>query len=345
MKIYLVSPDCFLRFLLVLLVLFMNILITGGCGFIGTNLAAHFATKYNVTAFDSLTRPGSEKNADWLHKTFGPKIKIIAGEITDAKKIAALVKGKDAVLHLAAQVAVTRSVIDPLTDFEVNLRGTMNVLEAARKQKHMPIVTYASTNKVYGDIESRPGFIKKPVMESQPLDFFSPYACSKGSADSYVHDYFRIYKLPTVVFRKSCIYGIHQYGSEDQGWVAYFVRRALADKPITIYGDGRQTRDLLYIDDLISLYETVITNPLKSQGQIFNVGGGNDNAVDLLGLIHKLEKILKRKIKIKFESARAGDQHYYVSDITKVKKVMGWNPKVGVETGLNILIKWAKTTI
>jgi CDP-paratose 2-epimerase len=323
----------------------MNILITGGAGFIGSNLAAYFSRKHRVTVFDSLTRPGSEKNAAWL-ASIGQNITFVKGEITDAKVLGKLVRGQDAVMHLAAQVAVTSSVSDPGRDFEVNLIGTFTLLEAIRKSGQKPLITYASTNKVYGDIDQTrpPRDRHKPVSEDQPLDFYSPYACSKGGADCYIHDYSRIYGIPTVVFRKSCIYGVRQFGSEDQGWVAHFVRRSVAGNPITIYGDGHQIRDLLNIDDLVRLYDLAIHNIPKVSGQIFNVGGGTKNAVNLLEVLRHLEKLLGHKIKVIYGDVRPGDQAFYVSDISKVKKVLGWEPEIGVEEGLKKLIKWVKTS-
>jgi CDP-paratose 2-epimerase len=322
----------------------MNILITGGAGFIGSNLAAHFSKKHTVTVFDSFTRKGTEKNLDWL-KSLNREVSVVKGDIADSKALDKLVVGKDAILHLAAQVAVTSSVEDPKRDFEVNLLGTFTLLEAVRKAGHKPLVTYASTNKVYGDIDAtRPVKERqKPVSEKQPLDFYSPYACSKGGADCYVHDYSRIYGIPTVVFRKSCIYGVHQFGNEDQGWVAHFVRQAVAGKPITIYGNGHQIRDLLNIEDLVRLYDMAVHNVSKVSGQVFNVGGGRKNAVNLLQILAKLEKLMGRKIAVTYDKVRPGDQSFYVSDIAKAKKVLGWEPKVGVEEGLGKLISWVKS--
>ncbi len=316
----------------------MNILITGGAGFIGSNLAYYFSKKNNVVVYDSLSRKGSEKNIDWLNKE-GKSIRFVKGDITDGKKLSGLVKNQDAILHLAAQVAVTSSVEDPETDFEVNLRGTFTLLEEIRKSGNRPLVTYASTNKVYGDLANN----YKPVSESQPLDFYSPYACSKGGADCYMHDYHRIFGIPTVVFRKSCIYGVHQYGNEDQGWVAHFVRRAIAKKTITIYGDGYQIRDLLNIEDLCRLYDLAIHDKKTVSGQIFNVGGGEKNAVNLIQILAQLEKLLGYKIPVTYDKVRPGDQPYYVSDISKANKLLAWEPRVSVSSGLSSLIDWVKS--
>ena len=330
----------------------MKILITGGCGFIGSNLALAFSKDHDVTVFDSLTRKGSEKNLEWL--TGNKKIKFVKGEITDFPLVTKLVKGQDVVLHLAAQVAVTSSVSDPRRDFEVNALGTLNILEAARSCRKLPLITYASTNKVYGNLknaryaEKSSRFIDKEhlkgVSEEEPLDFYSPYGCSKGTGDSYTKDYARIYNLPTIVFRKSCIYGTHQYGTEDQGWVAYFVRQALSNKEITLYGNGKQVRDLLFIDDLMNLYQKAITRFAEGKhvSGVFNVGGGVDNTVSLLELIAKLEKLLGKKIKLKLAHERPGDQKVYITDIRKVSKEFSWKPKIGVEAGVDRLVEWVR---
>jgi CDP-paratose 2-epimerase len=319
----------------------MKLLITGGAGFIGSNLATYYGKRHSVTVFDSLERKGSEKNAIWLKKNI-PDIRIVQGEITDSKAIHAVAKDVDVIFHLAAQVAVTNSVIDPQKDFQVNLVGTFTLLEEVRKSGQKPFIIYTSTNKVYGDIERNPGFKKHPIAETQPLDFYSPYACSKGSADSYIHDYSRIYGIPTTVFRQSCIYGTRQYGSEDQGWVAHFVRRALDGKSITLYGDGKQMRDLLFIDDLVRMFDMTVKHKRITKGQIYNVGGGERNAVTLNMVIKMIEKILKRDIPVTYAKERPGDQHYFVSDCTKAKKDLGWNPTIGVTEGLIKLIDWMK---
>jgi CDP-paratose 2-epimerase len=319
----------------------MHILITGGAGFIGSNLASFYGKKHAVTVFDSLERKGSEKNAAWLKKTI-PAIRIIKGEITDADILRKVTQNVDVVFHLAAQVAVTNSVADPKKDFQVNMVGTFTLLEAIRKSGQKPSIIYTSTNKVYGDIERTKGWKKHPIAETQPLDFYSPYACSKGGADCYIHDYSRIYGIPTTVFRQSCIYGTRQYGTEDQGWVAHFVRRALDGKPITIYGDGKQMRDLLFIDDLIRMFDMTLKHRKITSGQIYNVGGGEDNAVTLNTVIKKIEKLLKQKIIVTYADERPGDQHYFVSDCAKAQKQLGWHPTIAVDEGLSKLISWMK---
>jgi len=313
----------------------VKILITGGAGFIGSNLAHHYQTKHSVTVLDNLSRPGIRKNLSWLKKS-GP-LNFIKADIRDQGAISQAVKNQDLVLHLAGQVAVTTSVEKPREDFEINALGSINILEAARQQPKPPILIYSSTNKVYGKIS------KPKVNESQPLNFHSPYGCSKGAADQYFHDYHRIYGLRTIVFRQSCIYGLRQFGTEDQGWVAHFALRAINKQPITIYGDGNQIRDLLYIDDLISAYDSAIDKIDQSQGQIYNLGGGPQNKISLLELIKLLEIKLKIKIPLKFEDWRPGDQKIYVSDIAKIKKHLGWQPKIKINQGLDLLLDWLKS--
>lgn len=330
----------------------MRILITGGAGFIGSNLAAYFSQKHQVTVFDSLERKGSEKNWAWLKSLSKERaLNFVQGEITDFALVKKLVKKNEAVFHLAAQVAVTSSLKNPRRDFEVNLIGTFNVLEAARLSKIKPLIVFSSTNKVYGKI-GKVG--KSGISENQPLDFYSPYGCSKGAADCYVRDYGRIYGLATVVLRKSCVYGPRQFGTEDQGWVAHFVRQALRNETVTIYGSGRQVRDLLYIDDLVGLYEKIVSRFQKFAqtdyaaaqriyaGEVFNVGGGVEKAISLLELIGKLEKILGKKIKVQFVPARPGDQKIYISNISKAKKVFNWQPRMEIDEGLAKLVAWVE---
>lgn len=332
----------------------MKILITGGCGFIGSNLAWHFSKKNEVIVFDSLERKGSEKNLSWLTQSHGHTINMVKGEITDVDKIIKLVDDVDVIFHLAAQVAVTSSIINPRRDFEVNLLGTFNLLEALRLSGRKPLFIYSSTNKVYGEIkgskinETDRRFndlnYLSGIAEDQPLDFYSPYGCSKGGADSYVRDYGRIFNLPTLVFRKSCIYGERQFGTEDQGWVAHFTKQAVKGQILTIYGDGKQVRDLLYIDDLVKLYELVIQSHFKNEhtfrGEVFNVGGGVKNAYSLQEIIVLLEKILKRKIETRYDRERSGDQKVYISNIRKAKKFFSWQPQITVADGVTKLVAW-----
>jgi CDP-paratose 2-epimerase len=249
------------------------------------------------------------------------------------------VKNQDAILHLAGQVAVTTSLKDPVTDFDVNAGGTLNLLEATRRHNPEAPFVFASTNKVYGKLENNNAACK----ESQPIDFHSPYGCSKGAADQYVRDYARCFHMNTVVLRQSCIYGAHQYGTEDQGWVAHFVHSILNGRPLTIFGDGTQVRDLLDARDLSALYESVIENIDKTSGEIFNVGGGPANQRNLLEVIDQIGQITNTKPDYSFADWREGDQTYYVSDIEKAKQYLGWVPRVDFDAGLQDLIAWARS--
>lgn len=332
----------------------MDILITGGCGFIGTNLAAYFLKKRNsVTIFDNFSRKGTINNARYLSKIY-PNISIIKADVRDYNAVRKNVEKNEIIFHLAGQVAVTTSIENPREDFEANVLGTFNVLEAARAAKHKPIIIDSSTNKVYGDLK---GIVKRKgeryvdisrkesVAESESLDFYSPYGCSKGAADQYVRDYARIYDLPTVVFRQSCIYGPHQFGIEDQGWIAHFAIKALLGKTIAIYGTGYQVRDALFIDDLIDAYHKAIIKIKTVKGEVFNIGGGIKNTVSLLELISLLEKLLGKKINLRFEEKRPGDQDVYISNVGKAHKLLGWQPETTVEKGLKTLIDWLQDNL
>jgi len=272
-------------------------------------------------------------------------------DIRNADAVADAVKGVDIVVHLAGQVAVTSSVLDPVYDFSVNAGGTLTVLEAVRKAGHQPIVIYSSTNKVYGGmenltlIEGDHSYKYKDfplgISEEQPLDFHSPYGCSKGAGDQYVRDYARIFGLPTVVMRQSCIYGTRQFGVEDQGWVAWFIIAAITGRPITIYGDGKQVRDVLFIDDLLDAYDLVINNFDKAAGEVFNIGGGPRNTMSIWGEFHAyLEQLIGREIPVGWRGWRPGDQRIFVSDIRKAKAHIQWEPKVGVVEGITRLYNW-----
>jgi CDP-paratose 2-epimerase len=330
-----------------------KILITGGAGFIGSNYARRrILNGDDVTIFDNLSRDGAKENLKWVTSSVNnTPYKFIEGDVQDLNKLKENVAEKDVIVHLAAQVAVTTSVNDPQFDFNVNAGGTFNVLEAARLCGNNPIFIYASTNKVYGEIKdievveekSRFAFSDLPngVSEKQSLDFHSPYGCSKGCGDQYVRDYSRIYGIPTVVFRQSCIYGTRQFGIEDQGWVAWFVIAAILSKPISIYGNGKQVRDLLYIDDLLNAYDLAIDKIALAKGQIFNVGGGVDNSISIWKEFHPiLEKIHGKKISVEFKGWRPGDQKIFITDISKIQKVLGWAPNVSVEKGISELYKW-----
>jgi CDP-paratose 2-epimerase len=334
--------------------LWRPVLITGGSGFIGTNLAHRLLSSGRpVLLFDSLARPGVEQNLRWLHDTHGSRVEIEIADTRNPKAIRQAVNRAAQVFHFAAQVAVTTSLTDPLEDFEVNARGTLNLLEAIRAQATPPPLVFTSTNKVYGsleDIELRrrhlryepidPGLRQAGISEERPLDFHSPYGCSKGSADQYVLDYARTFGVPAIVFRMSCIYGPHQFGTEDQGWVAHFLIRALEGRPITLYGDGRQVRDILCVDDLVDAFLLAQEHMATESGQAFNIGGGPANTVSLLELLDLIGEMLGRKPEIELDAWRPGDQRYYVSDTAKFQRRTGWQPRVGVQQGLERLTHW-----
>lgn len=333
----------------------MKVLITGGAGFIGCNLASKLMkTGHHVTVLDNLSRKGSKRNLDWLREQ--GNLDFIHADIRDANAVNEAARSQDAIYHLAGQVAVTTSVINPREDFEINAAGTFNVLEAARLSTSNPVFVYASTNKVYGGMEdirireddTRYSYFDLPqgVSEAQQLDFHSPYGCSKGAGDQYVRDYARIYGLRTVVFRQSCIYGIRQFGVEDQGWLAHFIIATAKNRPITIYGDGKQVRDMLWIDDLLKAYELALTQPDKIAGRIFNLGGGPSFTLSIWAeLKPRLEALAKREIKTDYKSWRPGDQKVYISDIRKAAEELNWRPMVSPEEGIMKLWKWVNANL
>jgi CDP-paratose 2-epimerase len=317
-----------------------RILITGGAGFLGVNAAVHLIKQgWNTTVLDNLSRPGTERNLKWLITRYPTKATFVKEDIRNASALPEHVKDQDAILHLAGQVAVTTSLLDPITDFDVNARGTLNLLEAVRLHNHDAPFVFASTNKVYGKLDGNAG----PCNENRPIDFHSPYGNSKGSADQYVRDYARVFHMNTVVLRQSCIYGAHQYGTEDQGWVAHFVHSILKDRPLTIYGDGLQVRDLLDARDLSALYAIAIERISESRGEIYNVGGGPQNQRNLLEVIGQVAEITGKRPQYSFAGWREGDQKYFVSDIGKAKKELGWEPRVAFDDGLRDLIGWAES--
>jgi len=328
-----------------------KILITGGAGFIGVNLAYRLLKKGDaVTVFDNLSRNGAEQNLAWLVLQQFRLLSFIKGDVRDFSLVKKTVDGCDEIYHLAAQVAVTKSVDDPIDDFRINAEGTLFLLEAVRKISPDAIFVFASTNKVYGELrhlklkESKTRYIfttkKNGISEGENLDFHSPYGNSKGVADQYVRDYARIYGMKTVVFRQSCIYGEHQQGNEDQGWVAHFVIKGLLGEKINIYGDGKQVRDLLEVRDLIRAYMAAVRNIEQARGEIYNIGGGIENTFSLLGLVDFLSKTLKRQIQCEFFPWRPGDQKIFISDNTKLKKELGWRPQISAEKGIKHLIGW-----
>jgi len=329
--------------------------ITGGAGFIGSNLAHRLlGDGHDVTVFDNLSRPGSEINLDWLRATWpSGSLRAILGDVRDFAALRAALEGADRIYHLAGQVAVTGSVRDPRADFEANALGTFNLLEAVRASPSAPAVIYASTNKVYGDLrgvelveeESRYRFAELPfgVPESQALDFHSPYGCSKGAADQYVRDYCRVYGVRAVVMRQSCIYGSRQFGFEDQGWVAWLAIAALKGAPITIFGDGKQVRDLLYVEDLLDAYEAAVERIDQVAGEIYNIGGGPENTLSVWAeLGPALAGLLGHPLRVGYGAWRPGDQRVYVSDVRKAERELEWRPRVGVEEGVRRLVAWIR---
>lgn len=333
-----------------------KIVVTGGAGFVGSNLVSSLLRDgYRVTVFDALSRRGSEHNLTWLRDQHREsQIEFVHADIRNFKAVQAAIHDADVIYHLAAQVAVTSSVDDPRTDFEINALGTLNVLEAARLGGRQPIIVFTSTNKVYGgmedvptvECESRYDYRSLPhgVPESRPLDFHSPYGCSKGAADQYVRDYTRIYDLPTVVFRMSCIYGPRQFGNEDQGWVAHFIISAVTGRPITIYGDGKQVRDVLFVDDLVRAFRLAVEKIDQTAGEVFNIGGGPSNTLSVWHEFSELLAELKgERIPATFGPWRPGDQPCYVSDIRKAGDRMGWRPLAGKEEGVRRLWDWVSS--
>ena len=333
-------------------------LITGGAGFIGSNYVARLLDRgEQVVVYDNLSRPGAAKNIAWLHDSFGEEsFSLVVADVRDAAAITAEASRAEVILHLASQVAVTTSVREPREDFEINALGTFNILEAARLSPTNPIVIYASTNKVYGgmeqvavrEAETRYEYADLPhgVPETFPLDFHSPYGCSKGAGDQYARDYFRIYGLRTVVMRQSCIMGPRQFGVEDQGWVAWFLIAGLTGRPVTIYGDGKQVRDVLYIQDLLEAYDLAIERIDAAAGQILNIGGGPGNTLSIWQEFGPLlEEILGFSLPHTRGDWRPGDQKIFVSDIRKAAQILGWSPKVGVREGVVHLAAWVQANL
>jgi len=321
-----------------------NYLITGGAGFIGSNCVARLLERgEQVTIYDNLSRMGGTRNIEWLQTSFGKgSFQMVVGDLRDAALLATSAKDADVIIHLAGQVAVTTSLLHPREDFEDNALGTFG---------RNPIVIYASTNKVYGGMddilivedETRYAYADRPygIPETYPLDFYSPYGCSKGTGDQYVRDYARIYDLPTVVFRQSTIYGPRQFGIEDQGWMAWFIIAALLEQPIKIYGNGKQIRDMLYVEDLLAAYDAAIENIDSAAGEVFNIGGGPGNTISIwteFGPV--LETMLGREVPITRGDWRPGDQKVFIADIRKSARMLAWTPKVDLSAGMRKLYTW-----
>jgi CDP-paratose 2-epimerase len=330
-----------------------SVLVTGGAGFVGSNLVNSFLTDgLSVTILDAFMRQGAYDNIAWLRKNpHASKLSIVKDDVRNFPAVRDAVADADIIYHLAGQVAVTTSVVDPRADFDVNALGTLNVLEAARLSGHRPPIIFTSTNKVYGGLEEldvveehdRYRFRDLPegVAESQPLDFHSPYGCSKGAADQYTRDYARIYDLPTVVFRMSCIYGPRQFGTEDQGWLAHFIIAALTGRPITIYGNGKQVRDVLFVDDLVRALRLAAERIDTVAGEVFNIGGGPSNALSVWTEFSQyLQELNGEPVSARFDDWRPGDQPCYVSNTEKIGERLGWRPLVDKQTGISRLGGW-----
>ncbi len=331
-----------------------QVLITGGAGFIGANLADKLLSAgQKVLLFDNLSRRGSETNLSWLAAKHGSLLEFEDEDVRDFQRLKRAVHGASVVFHLAAQVAVTASLVDPRHDFEVNAGGTLQLLEAIRELPEPPPLLFTSTNKVYGtlaDLDLRCNHLRyapangkalaNGINEQRNLDFHSPYGCSKGAADQYILDYARTFRLPAVVFRMSCIYGPHQNGTEDQGWVAHFLIRATEGASIQIYGDGKQVRDLLYVEDLLNAFDLAIRNVDRTAGNAFNIGGGPQNALSLLELLELIRRMRADPCRVEFNEWRHADQRYYVSDTRKFQSITGWTPRVRVPQGLEALHGW-----
>jgi CDP-paratose 2-epimerase len=336
------------------------VVITGGSGFIGSNLAESFlAEGREVAVLDNLSRPGVEQNLEWLRERHGDRVHPLAVDLRDAQTTRDALTEAESVFHLAAQTAVTTSLTNPMDDFQVNAAGTLHVLEGVRaameaQGRKIPLV-FASTNKVYGALEdismeegedrylpADPEIRAKGIGEWRPLDFCTPYGCSKGVADQYVLDYAKSYGVPAAVLRMSCVYGPRQFGTEDQGWVAHFLIRALENKPISIYGDGKQVRDVLHVDDAVVAYRTVLSNISALSGAVFNLGGGPENAVSLRLVLGEMERLVNRPLDVSYNPWRQGDQPYFVADCSKLTDRTGWRARIGWEEGLQDLASWLR---
>ncbi len=333
-----------------------RILITGGAGFVGTNLADRLLSQgARVTILDDLSRPGVDQNLQWLRQEHDGRLSVEVADLRDDAALSRSVAGASQVFHLAAQVAVTTSLVDPMNDLGVNLIGTVKLLEEIRRQDDPPSLLFTSTNKVYGSLpdvqlaERESSYepadrdiAATGIGEDRPLSFCSPYGCSKGAADQYVLDYSASFGLPTVVFRMSCIYGPHQFGTEDQGWVAHFLIHALKRRPLTIYGDGKQVRDVLFVDDLVDAMVFAQEQIDQVRGRAFNIGGGPQNTLSLLQLIDQIQDLAGTRPLLEFEDWRVGDQRYYVSDTSAFSAATGWTQRVPLREGIEHLYNWLR---
>ncbi len=331
-------------------------LVTGGAGFIGSNYVdLLLSSGKQVRIFDNLSRSGAEKNLAWLRDKHGPEsFELNIGDVRELGKLQEAVQDVDVIAHLAGQVAVTTSVTNPREDFEINALGTFNLLEAIRLSGNKPFLIYSSTNKVYGEMldqkiveqDTRYEYVglKYGVPETQNLDFHSPYGCSKGAADQYIRDYARIYGIPSVVFRQSAIYGERQFGIEDQGWLAWFSIAAVLGKPITIYGDGKQVRDMLDVRDLVRAYQLAVEKRDEVAGQVFNIGGGPSQIISIWAECGPvIAGILDQQIPVSYDQTRPGDQKVYISDIRKAKQLLGWSPEIGIQDGVAHFVNWVRS--
>ncbi len=329
-------------------------LITGGAGFIATNVADRLlASGRRVRLLDNLSRDGVKENVRWLRDHHGDRVEFMRGDVRDEAMVRRAVRGVDQVFHFAAQVAVTTSLADPFLDFEINARGTLNLLEAMRAMDAPPSLLFTSTNKVYGDLNDVPlrrrktryepadeRVLERGISEARPLDFHSPYGCSKGAAEQYVLDYARTFGLPATVFRMSCIYGPHQFGTEDQGWVAHFLIQALRRRPLTLYGDGLQVRDVLFVEDLVDAMLLAHDNIADTAGSAFNIGGGPARTISLIELMDLIADVTGERPVFTMEAWRPADQRYYVSSTSRFERLTGWRPRVDVRHGVERLLSW-----
>jgi CDP-paratose 2-epimerase len=330
------------------------VLVTGGCGFLGCNIAASLADMgRSVIVVDNLSRTGSQENASWLTQRYRGRVRIEVADTRDADAMHKLLPQVSGVMHLAAQVAVTTSMEDPVRDFEVNARGTLNMLEAVRRHNPDAALIFASTNKVYGRLFEDDGVrrvdgryvptdphLALGVSEDAALDLHSPYGCSKGAADQYVRDYARVFGLRTAVLRMSCIYGPRQFGNEDQGWIAHFLLQAIRNRPIVIYGDGYQVRDALFVNDAVDAWIKLLDRIDEVHGRILNLGGGPANAISLREMIRLIGELRGKEPDCCFAAWRPGDQPWYVSDTRAISRALGWQPRTRVPDGLRALDQW-----